>query len=343
MWLNGFNDNLPGFPKMPCKFVPCPDPYVVDQTGAPPDPTKALQPPYGTGVSGPSFGLCPTDIDWKDTSGSTAAVQQPGGGACTLADEEFNNEVTMQLARKKLHAWSEVSHGFYMWTFRTELAPRWDFLEAHSRGWIPLTLKDLSHEVAEACDKEDQGLFLCHAKRGIFESTIIAGMDYCCGYNPDCEGTNDGLTGYDLLHAADKVFNDYWSSHRTMGTTCDFGGAAEIVDLPVKNNTAVDDGFNPVSEASILPTAATIGVQVCSLAVMSFLSIAAFLAVKFAMGQKKTNATIQVGFLPNFGSTGSSAIELLAVQNDISNKGKASVGLATGGGKGGSGYARIGL
>ena len=24
MWLNGFNDNLPGYPKLPCKFVECP-------------------------------------------------------------------------------------------------------------------------------------------------------------------------------------------------------------------------------------------------------------------------------------------------------------------------------
>lgn len=23
MWLNGFNDNLPGFPRLPCKYIPC--------------------------------------------------------------------------------------------------------------------------------------------------------------------------------------------------------------------------------------------------------------------------------------------------------------------------------
>eukprot|EP01083_Nonionella_stella_P224352 798700_1 len=23
MWLNGFNDNIPGYPKLPCKFIPC--------------------------------------------------------------------------------------------------------------------------------------------------------------------------------------------------------------------------------------------------------------------------------------------------------------------------------
>ena len=27
MWLNGFNDNLAGFPRLPCKNIPCSDPY----------------------------------------------------------------------------------------------------------------------------------------------------------------------------------------------------------------------------------------------------------------------------------------------------------------------------
>ena len=28
MWLNGFNDNLPGFPRSPCKYIPCSSPYM---------------------------------------------------------------------------------------------------------------------------------------------------------------------------------------------------------------------------------------------------------------------------------------------------------------------------
>jgi hypothetical protein len=41
MWLNGFNDNLPGFPRSPCKYVPCSPPYMgTDQPGTPVDPTK---------------------------------------------------------------------------------------------------------------------------------------------------------------------------------------------------------------------------------------------------------------------------------------------------------------
>ena len=28
MWLNGFNDNVPGYPKVECEMVRCPDPYM---------------------------------------------------------------------------------------------------------------------------------------------------------------------------------------------------------------------------------------------------------------------------------------------------------------------------
>ena len=33
MWLNGFNDNLPGMPYLPCKMIPCSNGFVK---GGPP-------------------------------------------------------------------------------------------------------------------------------------------------------------------------------------------------------------------------------------------------------------------------------------------------------------------
>ena len=30
MWLNGFNDNVPGYPKVECEMVSCPKPYMGD-------------------------------------------------------------------------------------------------------------------------------------------------------------------------------------------------------------------------------------------------------------------------------------------------------------------------
>jgi hypothetical protein len=54
MWLNGFNDNLPGYPLVQCEAVPCPEPYMGrEQPGAPPDASRGLQGPFGQTPSGP--------------------------------------------------------------------------------------------------------------------------------------------------------------------------------------------------------------------------------------------------------------------------------------------------
>lgn len=50
MWLNGFNNNVPGYPMKECQLVRCPDPYMGSaQPGAPPDPSQPAQGPFGTG------------------------------------------------------------------------------------------------------------------------------------------------------------------------------------------------------------------------------------------------------------------------------------------------------
>lgn len=158
MWLNGFNDNLPGFPKMPCKYVKCPDPYMgKGQPGAPPDPSKPLQPPYGTGVSGPSFGLCPVDIPWEEDG------------------QSINDDVMRSLAYKKVHAF-QLGHGFFFWNFDTEMEPAWSFLKAAKRGWLPMDDPDTQETVANACAVEDSGGYTCVARTGVFESTIRSGM-----------------------------------------------------------------------------------------------------------------------------------------------------------------------
>jgi glucan 1,3-beta-glucosidase len=273
MWLNGFNDNLPGFPKLPCKYVPCSAPYMNDaggvndgsgyeQPGAPPDPTKPLQQPYGSGVSGPMFGMCPTDIDWlslpshkgqKDkqsssssssSKGTAVPASMPGSGDnCALQGSQLsldlpnedNDQVVTALAHKKLHAFATASHGFYFWNFRAELAPRWNFLEAARAGWIPANLHDLDMTVESACFDEDNGLLLCLARRGIFDSTVRNGMIWVLqaehGYDYDLSWVGP-LQGDDLLAAADRVFNQYWHDHYASGSSCDFGGAANLNEMP---------------------------------------------------------------------------------------------------------------
>jgi glucan 1,3-beta-glucosidase len=101
MWLNGFNDNLPGFPRLPCKYIPCSDPYMgFDQPGTPLDPGKPAQGPYGTGMSTPIFGMCPVGRDWlKESSFDSgkswmkAPPEAPAG--MDASDEVMRNLVSM--------------------------------------------------------------------------------------------------------------------------------------------------------------------------------------------------------------------------------------------------------
>ena len=273
MWLNGFNDNLPGFPKLTCKFVPCPDPYMGDeQPGAPPDPTKPIQQPYGTGISSPSFGLCPVDIDWFELQ--SGKVVQNGIVARQFGEQEIiteeNSEVATDavmksLAHKKLQAF-DVGHGWYFWNFKTELEAQWSYLEATNRGWFPDNLDFLSSETDSACYKEDHGMYLCVAKRGIFESTIKAGMMYAAGSD---NAWIAPLHGEELLKHADELFTGYWQQHRIEGATCDFGGAAELKELKTNSTMpgAEEDGDTDV-EGSVAADAGAGGMGLLFAAVV---------------------------------------------------------------------------
>ncbi|CAM9648474.1 unnamed protein product, partial [Choristocarpus tenellus] len=120
MWLNGFNDNLPGFPRVQCDYVRCPLPYMgPEQPGAPPNPRNPPLGPFGTGVSGPSFGMCPVDKTWRSQKKFMTA-----------------------LALAKLHAF-ETGHGWFFWNFKTELEVRWDYMAAVDAGYFPDDAQDL--------------------------------------------------------------------------------------------------------------------------------------------------------------------------------------------------------
>lgn len=128
MWINGFNDNLPGYPTVDCHYVPCAPPYMgAEQPGAPPDSAKGQQGPFGTGMSTPRNGLCPIDRPWPD-----------------------DDSVTRRLAHKKLSAFIRIS-GHFFWNFKTELEPKWSYLDAVERGWIPRDTTRWSAEIDNAC------------------------------------------------------------------------------------------------------------------------------------------------------------------------------------------------
>lgn len=241
MWLNGFNDNLPGFPRLPCKYIPCSDPYMgTDQPGTPVDPSKPIQGPYGTGMSGPIFGFCPVDRDWlRESSGDIetgrdwirAPPEAPKG-------QDDTDDVMTRLAYKKINAFSGIGHGFYFWNFRTDVyEPHWSYMDALDRGWIPKgNLND--QKIVNACRKEDNGEFKCVAKHGQLEKSVRGGVKYCLEQEEKDQSYVDNLSGKELIEEATKVFGEFWETHRTMGATCDFGGVAALVEL---NRTIPDD------------------------------------------------------------------------------------------------------
>jgi glucan 1,3-beta-glucosidase len=113
MWLNGFNDNLPGFPRLPCKFTPCADPYMgFDQPGTPVDPGKPAQGPYGTGMSTPIFGLCPVGRDWLRESSLDSSQDWMKAPPEAPPGRDASDEVMTNLAQKKISSFSGIGHGF---------------------------------------------------------------------------------------------------------------------------------------------------------------------------------------------------------------------------------------
>lgn len=116
MWLNGLNDNVPGYPKHECDFVPCPQSYMgLDKKFAVPGKGVNTLDPMGTG--GPSFvidGTCPQDAAFSDEM-----------------------EAVKRISYAKLNAYDQHTHGNFFWNFRTEFGTRWDYQIAVKNGWIP--------------------------------------------------------------------------------------------------------------------------------------------------------------------------------------------------------------
>jgi len=151
-------------------------------------------------------------------------------------------------------------------------------MQALERGWIPKgNLK--ADVIVNACHKEDNGLYLCIAKRDQLETNIQDGINYAL----TSEGTvtsSDGKTsssivcdrgifvnetivlnfttvasmsGDELYAAADCAYNLYWSNHRGEGVTCDFGGTATLVQV---NITYADDDDDTTDETVVVDVAA---------------------------------------------------------------------------------------
>mmetsp|Transcript_13631 Transcript_13631/g.38358 ORF Transcript_13631/g.38358 Transcript_13631/m.38358 type:complete len:450 (+) Transcript_13631:97-1446(+) len=246
MWLNGFNDNLPGFPRSPCKYIPCAAPYMGEgyQPGAPVDPTKPMQGPYGTGMSGPSFGMCPVGRDWiKEKNPLTGRDWVTAPPKAPPSFDDTDTVMTL-LAYKKISAYSGVGHGFYFWNFRTDLdEPHWSYLLALEKGWIPQgSFND--PKIEDACRSEDEMAYSCQLKHDMPESSLIKAVEYILkvenGTETDFEKSVIYMNGKELNDAANDMISEFFDKNKLAGVTCDFGGIAMLVE---ENRTVTDDDF----------------------------------------------------------------------------------------------------
>jgi len=246
MWLNGFNDNLPGYPKLPCKFVPCPDPYMgAEQPGAPPSRVKGLQGPFGTGVSGPLYGLCPKSRDWPKNAlsggeGPSDVQNPPLKDARDLyayvpPTEDDTDTVMATLAAKKLVAFAIEARGNFFWNFRTEFEDQWSYLRAAERNWFLKDTAAINGYIAGACESEDSH---CRASPKASDAAVRAAMDYVVGYDEDAMADFDTIQDSDgLRRRADELFEGYWIHNRadtTSDEACYFDGAAYLTESSYK-------------------------------------------------------------------------------------------------------------
>lgn len=215
MWLNGFNDNMVGYPKVQCAFIKCPvtSTYLGNGfPGTPLDRSKPMQGPYGLNPSGPSFGLCPVTSN-------------------TAFHQVDDKRLTLDLLRKRLNAWSE-GHGWYFWNFKTELDYKWSFLDLYDRGFMPKNISDYGNDkdILSACDKEDKGEFYCHANATVKDVELEKGLSYACS-SPKIDCSKLSTKYPTILERCDVAYNEYWHQHRREGATCDFDGTAYLSEL----------------------------------------------------------------------------------------------------------------
>mmetsp|Transcript_40256 Transcript_40256/g.131531 ORF Transcript_40256/g.131531 Transcript_40256/m.131531 type:complete len:712 (-) Transcript_40256:230-2365(-) len=132
MWLNGFHDNAPGYPKVECGAAPCPQPYVSGIAGPPADADPPA--PFGSGVvSAPRQGLCPLSKGWADEDDYQARA-----AAAYLTS--FDSAV-----------------GWFFMNFKAELQPHWSWGHSHARGWLPPNATTLPTRLYNVCRADGGG------------------------------------------------------------------------------------------------------------------------------------------------------------------------------------------
>lgn len=153
MWLNGFMDNLPGFPLQECFYENCPykDLYIKEIK-------KASHGPFGSGISYPlENGQCPTSIPIYLNKNITP--DKIWREKINKYDHDNKDKYFMRHLFKALTSgYEQNSGGWVFWNFDTESSSyQWSFLNLMRKKYIHILNKS---ELQEQKDIEDKKLFI---------------------------------------------------------------------------------------------------------------------------------------------------------------------------------------
>ena len=120
MWLNGFQDNIEGYPVCDCKYAPCPFPYINIKDM---NRIQNIISPFGTGLSEPRMGTCPYE-------------------GLLIIDDDFN-DFMRKLNLKKINSF-EKGHGWFFWNFQTEFQEEigWNFEQSYKKSYFKGSIID---------------------------------------------------------------------------------------------------------------------------------------------------------------------------------------------------------
>jgi glucan 1,3-beta-glucosidase len=127
MWLNGFMDNVPGYPLFECSYRVCPknDQFKYELS-------QSMFGPFGTGLSYPRQNIynknyeCPVSIS---LSKHFPNVEIQDENQEDKQEDKKEDKLAEQLFLSKTRAFEKETAGWIFWNFRTEsLSYQWNYL-----------------------------------------------------------------------------------------------------------------------------------------------------------------------------------------------------------------------
>jgi hypothetical protein len=93
-------------------------------------------------------------------------------GKCSIDSAFFGESDVYKLGQSLIETFNNAIEGHFMWTFRNELEPRWNYITAYDNGWIKNGgREEVIEEPAKPCSTDLKWLMRCT------DNTL----DYCDG------------------------------------------------------------------------------------------------------------------------------------------------------------------